>query len=76
MSDKLQKLKTFTNGFLRENPLLVLNIGLCSSLGVTGICSASLSFAVGVSHMTSRPGVKSGSNPVHRTAAMPRKIVK
>lgn len=29
------KLKTFTNGFLRENPLLVLNIGLCSSLGVT-----------------------------------------
>lgn len=25
----------FTNGFLRENPLLVLNIGLCSSLGVT-----------------------------------------
>ena len=29
------KLKTFVNGFLRENPLLVLNIGLCSSLGVT-----------------------------------------
>ena len=29
------KLKTFINGFLRENPLLVLNIGLCSSLGVT-----------------------------------------
>lgn len=29
------KLKTFLNGFLRENPLLVLNIGLCSSLGVT-----------------------------------------
>ena len=29
------KLKTFTNGFLRENPLIVLNIGLCSSLGVT-----------------------------------------
>lgn len=29
------KLKTFVNGFFRENPLLVLNIGLCSSLGVT-----------------------------------------
>ena len=29
------KLSTFINGFLRENPLLVLNIGLCSSLGVT-----------------------------------------
>ncbi len=29
------KLKIFTNGFVRENPLLVLNIGLCSSLGVT-----------------------------------------
>lgn len=33
MSNK--KLKTFTKGFLIENPLLVLNIGLCSSLGVT-----------------------------------------
>ncbi|MCQ2592401.1 MAG: electron transport complex subunit RsxE [Treponema sp.] len=30
-----KKLKIFTNGFIRENPLLVLNIGLCSSLGVT-----------------------------------------
>lgn len=30
-----KKLQIFTNGFLRENPLLVLNIGLCSSLGVT-----------------------------------------
>ena len=29
------KLKTFTKGFFIENPLLVLNIGLCSSLGVT-----------------------------------------
>lgn len=29
------KMKTFTRGFLVENPLLVLNIGLCSSLGVT-----------------------------------------
>ena len=34
MSNK-GKLKTFTKGFLIENPLLVLNIGLCSSLGVT-----------------------------------------
>ncbi|MCR4742248.1 MAG: electron transport complex subunit RsxE [Treponema sp.] len=30
-----KQLKIFTNGFIRENPLLVLNIGLCSSLGVT-----------------------------------------
>jgi len=30
-----KKLTIFTNGFLKENPLLVLNIGLCSSLGVT-----------------------------------------
>ena len=30
-----RKLSIFTNGFIRENPLLVLNIGLCSSLGVT-----------------------------------------
>ena len=29
------KVKIFTNGFVKENPLLVLNIGLCSSLGVT-----------------------------------------
>ena len=29
------KLKIFTKGLLVENPLLVLNIGLCSSLGVT-----------------------------------------
>ena len=29
------KFKIFTKGFLVENPLLVLNIGLCSSLGVT-----------------------------------------
>lgn len=35
MSEKSNKLKIFINGFLRENPLLVLNIGLCSSLGVT-----------------------------------------
>lgn len=30
-----KKLSIFTNGFVKENPLLVLNIGLCSSLGVT-----------------------------------------
>lgn len=30
-----RQLHIFTNGFVRENPLLVLNIGLCSSLGVT-----------------------------------------
>ena len=35
MSEKSNKFKIFINGFLRENPLLVLNIGLCSSLGVT-----------------------------------------
>ena len=28
-------LKTFTNGIVKENPLLVLSIGLCSSLAVT-----------------------------------------
>jgi electron transport complex protein RnfE len=27
--------KTFVNGLVRENPLLILNIGLCSSLAVT-----------------------------------------
>lgn len=30
-----KRLQIFTNGFIRENPLIVLNIGLCSSLGVT-----------------------------------------
>ena len=30
-----RQLQIFSNGFVRENPLLVLNIGLCSSLGVT-----------------------------------------
>ena len=30
-----RRLTIFTNGFVKENPLLVLNIGLCSSLGVT-----------------------------------------
>lgn len=32
MSDKMN---TFTNGLVKENPLLILNIGLCSSLGIT-----------------------------------------
>ena len=31
----MSRLDIFTNGFVRENPLLVLNIGLCSALGVT-----------------------------------------
>lgn len=31
----VNKLKIFTNGIVRENPLLVLMIGLCSSLAVT-----------------------------------------
>ncbi len=30
-----KKINIFTNGFVKENPLLVLNIGLCSALGVT-----------------------------------------
>ena len=31
--------KTFINGIVRENPLLILNIGLCSSLAVTSTVS-------------------------------------
>ncbi|MBQ0052559.1 MAG: electron transport complex subunit RsxE [Treponema sp.] len=30
-----KNLATFTNGLIKENPLLILNIGLCSSLAVT-----------------------------------------
>ena len=30
-----RKLNIFTNGLIRENPLLMLNIGLCSALGIT-----------------------------------------
>ena len=41
-------LKTFVNGFLRENPLLVLNIGLCSSLGVTTSIFNGLGMGVGM----------------------------
>jgi electron transport complex protein RnfE len=42
------KLKTFVNGFIRENPLLVLNIGLCSSLGVTTSIFNGLGMGVGM----------------------------
>ncbi len=31
----MTNIKTFTKGILLENPLLILNIGLCSALGVT-----------------------------------------
>ena len=30
-----KKMSIFTNGLIKENPLLILNIGLCSSLGIT-----------------------------------------
>ena len=30
-----KRIQIFSNGIIRENPLLVLNIGLCSSLGIT-----------------------------------------
>lgn len=43
-----RKLKIFTNGFLRENPLLVLNIGLCSSLGVTTSIFNGIGMGVGM----------------------------
>jgi len=35
MSDKVSMTRIFTNGIIRENPLLVLMIGLCSALAVT-----------------------------------------
>lgn len=41
------KFKTFTKGLLIENPLLVLSIGLCSSLGVT--TSVFNGFGMGIS---------------------------
>ena len=41
------KLKKFTKGLLIENPLLVLSIGLCSSLGVT--TSVFNGFGMGIS---------------------------
>lgn len=43
------KLKTFTKGLLLENPLLVLNIGLCSSLGVTVSIMNGLGMGLGMS---------------------------
>ena len=42
------KLKTFIKGFFIENPLLVLNIGLCSSLGVTTSIFNGLGMGVGM----------------------------
>ena len=35
MQKKQRRLSIFTNGLVKENPLLVLSIGLCSSLAVT-----------------------------------------
>ena len=48
MAGKISRLRTFTNGFIRENPLLVLNIGLCSSLGVTTSIFNGLGMGVGM----------------------------
>ena len=48
MSEKSNKLKIFINGFIRENPLLVLNIGLCSSLGVTTSIFNGIGMGVGM----------------------------
>jgi electron transport complex protein RnfE len=48
MAEKSNKLKIFINGFLRENPLLVLNIGLCSSLGVTTSIFNGIGMGVGM----------------------------
>ena len=48
MSEKSNKLKIFINGFLRENPLLVLNFGLCSSLGVTTSIFNGIGMGVGM----------------------------
>ncbi len=44
-----RQMQILTNGFLKENPLLVLNIGLCSSLGVT--TSIFNGFGMGMSMM-------------------------
>lgn len=43
-----RRLQIFTNGFIKENPLLVLNIGLCSSLGVTTSVFNGLGMGVGM----------------------------
>lgn len=43
-----ERIKTLTNGLIKENPLLVLNIGLCSSLGVTTSIFNGLGMGVGM----------------------------
>lgn len=43
-----RRLQIFTNGFIKENPLLVLNIGLCSSLGVTTSIFNGLGMGIGM----------------------------
>ena len=35
MQKQQNRLSIFTNGIVKENPLLVISIGLCSSLDVT-----------------------------------------
>ena len=42
------KIKILTNGIVRENALLVLNIGLCSSLGITTSIFNGLGMGVGM----------------------------
>lgn len=44
-----KQLQIFTNGFIKENPLLVLNIGLCSSLGVTTSIFNGIGMGIGMS---------------------------
>lgn len=44
-----RQMQILTNGLIKENPLLVLNIGLCSSLGVT--TSIFNGFGMGMSMM-------------------------
>lgn len=43
-----KQMQIFTNGFIKENPLLVLNIGLCSSLGVTSSVFNGLGMGAGM----------------------------
>lgn len=42
----MNKFGIFTNGLVKENPLLILNIGLCSSLAVTTSVSNGLGMGV------------------------------
>ena len=44
-----KQLQIFTNGFIKVNPLLVLNIGLCSSLGVTTSIFNGIGMGIGMS---------------------------